>query len=134
VGRAAALHPHRPATLLSKPAIRVGEGPFGRGVFAARAIAAGETLELCPTLEVGEDDASGLLADYVFGSAQDDHGVVLPLGYGMLYNHSAEPNTEYVEEEPGVIAFLATKPIAAGEECVIDYGPEWWDTRGLEPG
>jgi SET domain-containing protein len=114
-------------------AVRVGEGPHGRGVFAARAIAKGETLELCPTLEVNENDASGLLCDYVFGSAQYEDGVVLPLGYGMLYNHSSEPNTEYVEEEAGVIAFLATRDIAEGEECVIDYGPEWWDTRGLEP-
>jgi hypothetical protein len=113
--------------------VRVGEGPHGRGVFAAQAIAEGETLEECPTLEVGADDASGLLSDYVFGSASDEHGVVLPLGYGMLYNHSAEPNTEYVEETPGVIAFLASRDIAAGEECLIDYGEEWWDTRGLEP-
>lgn len=83
---------------------------------------------------MGENDASGLLSDYVFGSASDENGVVLPLGYGMLYNHSAEPNAEYVEEEPGTITFLATRDIAAGEECVIDYGREWWDTRGLEPG
>jgi len=132
VGGAPALHPHRPAAELKRK-VQVGEGPHGRGVFAVRPIKAGETIEEFPTLEVGENDAVGRLADYVFGSANDDHGVVLPLGYGMLYNHSAEPNTEYVEEEPGVIAFLATRDTAAGEECVIDYGQEWWDTRGLEP-
>jgi SET domain-containing protein len=131
VGGAAPLHPHRPAAQLSN--VRVGEGPHGRGVFAARPIKAGETIEECPTLEVGENDASGLLGDYVFGSASNEQGVVLPLGFGMLYNHSSEPNTEYVEDEPGVIAFLATRDIAAGEECTIDYGEEWWDTRGLEP-
>jgi SET domain-containing protein len=114
-------------------AIRVGEGPHGRGVFAARAIEKGETIELCPTLEVHEGDAGGLLCDYVFGSANDDHHVVLPLGFGMLYNHSHKPNTEYVQEDEQTIAFLATRDIPAGEECVIDYGPEWWDTRGLEP-
>ncbi len=37
---------------VTKPdCIEVGEGPLGRGVFATQAIAAGEIVEICPTLE-----------------------------------------------------------------------------------
>ena len=32
--------------------------------------------------------------------------MLLLLGFGMLYNHSSEPNCEYVQEEPRVITFV----------------------------
>jgi SET domain-containing protein len=52
----------------------------------------------------------------------------------MLYNHSSEPNVEYVQgEEPDTITFVATQPIEPGDELTIDYGEEWWETRDLEP-
>jgi SET domain-containing protein len=51
----------------------------------------------------------------------------------MLYNHSHEPNVEYVEDEADTIAFRALRNVKAGEELTIDYGEEWWETRGLEP-
>ena len=114
-------------------AVDVGEGRLGRGVFATRAVAAGETLELCPTLEVADGDVAGRLGDYVFRSGTNEENVILMLGFGMLYNHSFEPNAEYVEDEEGWIAFVATRPVEAGDEVTIDYGGEWWDTRGLEP-
>lgn len=118
---------------MSERAVEVGEGKLGRGVFATRALAAGETVELCPTLEVADGDVSGLLGDYVFRSGTNEANVILVLGYGMLYNHSFEPNAEYVEDEEGWIAFVATRPVEAGDELTIDYGAEWWDTRGLTP-
>ncbi len=68
---------------VTKPeCIEVGEGPLGRGVFATQPIAAGEIVEICPTLEVADDAASGRLRDYVFSSNDDDGIAVLPLGYG----------------------------------------------------
>lgn len=116
-----------------RPAVKVGEGRLGRGVFAVRAAEAGETLELCPTLEVADGDVAGLLGNYVFRSGTNEDNVILMLGYGMLYNHSSKPNAEYVEDEEGWIAFVATRPVEAGDELTIDYGAEWWDTRGLTP-
>ena len=68
-----------------------------------------------------------------FGSAEDEHEVILLLGYGMLYNHSYEANCEYVQDGPRVITFVTTRDVDPGEELTIDYGEEWWSTRNLEP-
>ena len=97
-----------------------------------RRFAVGDVVENCPTVQVADADVRGTLRDYVFGSVQDGD-VVLALGYGMLYNHSPEPNVEYVQDEPSTITFLALRPIRAGDELTIDYGEEWWETRGQEP-
>ena len=113
--------------------IEVREGRHGRGVFATRRFRKGEVVERCPTIELPDADVGGLLGDYVYNSVADGD-VLLVLGYGMLYNHSGEPNVEYVQDEPTTIEFLALRAIAAGEELTIDYGREWWDTRDLEPG
>ncbi len=114
--------------------IEIRNGVHGRGVFATIAFAKGDTVEITPTLDLPEDDVAGQLGDYVFGSAEDESRVILLLGYGMLYNHSADPNVEYVQHGPREIAFVALRDIAAGEELRIDYGEEWWETRGLMPG
>ena len=113
--------------------IEIKEGRYGRGVFATRAFAKGDAVEACPTLELHGDNVTGRLGDYVFGSAESEDNVVLPLGYGMLYNHSYEANCEYVQDGPEVITFITTRDVEAGEELTIDYGEEWWSTRNLEP-
>jgi len=112
--------------------VAVGRGRHGRGVFATRRFAEGESVEVCPTLQVPDSDVSGTLGDYVFGSF-DDGEVVLLLGFGMLYNHSPSPNLEYFQDDPEMITFVATRAIKRGEELTIDYGAEWWEQRGLEP-
>jgi SET domain-containing protein len=101
-------------------------------VFATRSFAKGEVVETCHTVEIADADVSGRLNDYVFSS----HGkgeVLLVLGNGMLYNHSPEPNVEYVEDEPTTIMFRTLRKVEPGEELTISYGDEWWETRGLEP-
>jgi len=113
--------------------LEIREGRHGRGVFATRAFAKGDAVERCPTLELPGDEVVGQLGDYVFGSNNGDHEVLLLLGYGMLYNHSDNPNCEYIQEEPRVITFVTTRPVKAGEELTIDYGEEWWATRNRTP-
>jgi hypothetical protein len=113
--------------------IEVREGRHGRGVFATRAFGKGEAVETCPTLELPGDEVVGQLGDYVFGSSEDEKMVILPLGYGMLYNHSYKANLEYVQDGPRMITFLTVRPVAPGEELTIDYGEEWWSTRNLDP-
>ena len=108
--------------------IRVGETEHGRGVIAAADIAKGETIELCPILELSEGDASGLLDDYTV-SLEESTGTALLLGYGSLYNHADEPNAEYVIEADDAYSFVALRDIRAGEQITISYGEEWWRTR-----
>ena len=112
--------------------VTVGPSRHGRGVLAARAFAKGDSVEACPTLQLPDADVVGELGDYVFGSGTDGQ-VLLLLGFGMLYNHSAEPNLEYYQDAPDLITFVAARDIEAGEELTIDYGREWWEGRGLEP-
>ena len=97
--------------------VEIKEGPYGRGVFAARDFAKGESVESCPTLELPEDTVTGRLGDYVFGSGEDEH----------------EANCEYIQDGPRVITFVTLRDVKAGEELTIDYGEEWWSTRNLEP-
>jgi hypothetical protein len=112
--------------------LAVREGRHGRGVFATRRFEKGDPLESCPTLELPDAQVVGQLADYVFGTGDDDQ-VLLLLGFGMLYNHSAKPNAEYIEDGPRTITFVATRTVEPGDELTIDYGEEWWETRGLQP-
>ncbi len=113
--------------------LEVRDGLRGRGVFAARAFAADDEIEVCPTVEVPRAEVKGVLADYVFDSERSRNAVVLVLGYGMLYNHSDDPNVEYEQDAAGVVTFFAARAIAPGEELTISYGREWWTKRGIEP-
>ena len=108
----------------------VREGPRGRGVFANRTFAEGETVEVCPTVEISQ--GGGDLADYLFESTTEGRFLVV-LGFGMLYNHSAEPNVDYYQEDASTLEFIAQRPIESGEELTISYGDEWWSARGETP-
>jgi uncharacterized protein len=113
--------------------IRVGETSLGRGVIATEDIPKGETIEVCPVLTLGEDDAGVVLTDYVVALGDDSDGEALMLGYGSLYNSSEDPNAEYVYWDDDAYAFIALRDIAAGEQVTISYGEEWWRTRDREP-
>lgn len=112
--------------------LTIKEGRHGRGVFATRRFRKGELVETCPTLQLPDGEVTGTLRDYVFTSVKDGD-IVLALGYGMLYNHSAEPNVEYEQEDPSEISYYALRTVQPGEELTIDYGEEWWDARGIDP-
>jgi uncharacterized protein len=112
--------------------LKVKQGRHGRGVFATRRFAKGDVIETCPTVQVADAEVKGTLRDYVFASIEERDSA-LALGYGMLYNHSPDPNVEYVQDEPTTIIFLALRTVRPGDELTIDYGEEWWETRGRTP-
>ena len=116
--------------IAGKRGLVVREGPRGRGVFANRTFAEGETVEVCPTVEISE--GGGDLADYLFESTNEGMFLVV-LGFGMLYNHSSEPNLDYFQENETTLAFVAQRRIGKGEELTISYGDEWWSARGETP-
>ena len=99
-------------------------------MFANRTFAEGETVEVCPTVEISE--GGGDLADYLFESTNEGMFLVV-LGFGMLYNHSSEPNLDYFQENGAALAFVAQRQIDKGEELTISYGDEWWSARGETP-
>jgi hypothetical protein len=116
--------------IAGKRGLVVREGPRGRGVFATRTFAEGETVEVCPTVEISE--GGGDLADYLFESTNEGMFLVV-LGFGMLYNHSSEPNLEYFQENEAALAFVAQRRIEKDDELTISYGAEWWSARGETP-
>lgn len=108
----------------------------GRGVFAAKAFEAGETLEICPVIPLSAEDAARLdathLYNYYFGWAPDGKGAAIALGYGSLYNHSYTPNASYRKQyAEGMIHFAALIPIAAGEEIFVTYNYPPGEEAGL---
>jgi hypothetical protein len=116
--------------IAGKRGLVVREGPRGRGVFATRTFAEGETVEVCPTVEISE--GGGDLADYLFESTNEGMFLVV-LGFGMLYNHSSEPNLEYFQENEAALSFVAQRQIEKDDELTISYGDEWWSARGETP-
>jgi SET domain-containing protein len=115
----------RDVVVASTGSLYVARSPVsGRGVFAARAFAAGETIEVCPVLTVRAGRARFLeesgLAGYYFDWKQ---GLAIALGYGSLYNHSWRPNARYDHDyDEAVVVYSAVRDVAAGEEVTVNYG------------
>jgi len=91
----------------------------GRGVFARRALRAGRVVARNPILVVG--DPGPEIADYVF--TWTDTEVALALGIISLVNHSDRPNAEVLSTEEQ-LQLVTLRPIAPGEEILVDYGPD----------
>ncbi|KAB2328707.1 SET domain-containing protein [Cytobacillus depressus] len=115
----------------------LSDGEFNRGVFATVDIVKGELIHEAPVLPYPNKEhvfiEKTLLADYVFEYGKN-HTAIL-LGYGMLFNHSYEPNATYVINfQNHTFDFHAYTDIKAGEEILINYNgdvadkePLWFD-------
>ena len=105
----------------------------GRGVFAARAILAGETFEQAPCLTFARNEwkavENTVLDDYGFLWGDDLEDGALPMGYGAVYNHSFRPNACYVRRlATRTMDFVAIRDIDAGEEIQTNYNRDPLDT------
>ena len=103
------------------------DGEINRGVFATRDIKKGELIHEAPVLaypnEQHQHIEQTLLADYAF--EYGIHHSTILLGYGMLFNHSYEPNATYdINFDNHTFDFFAYKDIKAGEEILINYNGE----------
>ncbi|WP_050181189.1 SET domain-containing protein [Domibacillus robiginosus] len=120
----------------------LSDGEFNRGVFAVRDIKKGEMLHEAPVIPYPNEQhihiEKTLLADYAFEYGAN-HTAIL-LGYGMLFNHSYEPNAIYdIHFESHSFKFYAYRDIQAGEEILINYNgdvddnaPLWFNDESLE--
>ncbi|RHW39065.1 SET domain-containing protein [Neobacillus notoginsengisoli] len=102
----------------------LSDGEFNRGVFATCDIKKGQLLHEAPVISYPNDQhphiEKTLLADYAFEYGKNHTAFVL--GYGMLFNHSYEPNATYeINFDNHTFDFYAYKDIKAGEEILINY-------------
>ncbi|UTR10738.1 SET domain-containing protein [Evansella sp. LMS18] len=102
----------------------ISDGEFNRGVFATCDIPKGQLIHEAPVLPYPNEEHQliehTVLADYVFEYGQN-HGAII-LGYGMLFNHSYEPNATYeINFDNHTFDYYAYKDIKAGEEILINY-------------
>jgi uncharacterized protein len=131
-----------PSHVTIDPPADVSWGPSperGRGVFAARDLVAGETIEVSPCITFPANEWKRIektrFDDYCFVWGSDRKDGTLPLGYGSLYNHSFEPNATYVRRlAEHVMDFVAIRDIAAGDEIRTNYNrdpldmtPVWFE-------
>ncbi len=122
------------------PALRVRPCEFGWGVFTTKALPAATLVECAPFLILDLGAAQGPpLCDYVFRLSDDEASPLydqraLVLGWGSLYNHADDPNLEYaMYEEQQLFEYTTRRPVRAGEQLFVSYGPRWWDDRALRP-
>ncbi|EXX90396.1 lysine methyltransferase [Paenibacillus darwinianus] len=106
---------------------KLSDGEFNRGVFATRNIAKGELIHEAPVIPYPNEEhefiEKTLLADYAFEYGAN-HTALL-LGYGMLFNHSYQPNAIYeLNFDNHTVDFYAHTDINAGDEILINYNGE----------
>ena len=102
----------------------LSNGEFNRGVFAIRNIKKGELLHEAPVISYPNEQhqyiEQTILGDYAFEYGIN-HSAIL-LGYGMLFNHSYEPNAVYeINFNNNTFDFFAFRDIKAGDEILINY-------------
>lgn len=98
----------------------------GNGVFSDTPITKGTIIETCNILPVSVRDAT-IAEDTIFDSYIYVWGdaYALVFGYGMLYNHSDDPNAETDEDEKKEhLLVRAIRDIPADEEITFDYTGE----------
>lgn len=108
----------------------------GRGVFATAPIARGTIIETVPVIVLSKENYAEHgqhteLAHYTFCWPGGGQAVALGLT-GSMWNHRVPPNVGFIRNAAAqTITFSAVEPIAAGEECCIDYGRHlWFDASG----
>jgi len=104
--------------------IFIADCALGRGLFAAQAFAANETILRFTGPLIGLD------AFIAMGEAEEANPLqVCPTDYidleppGVFGNHSCEPNAGIRDD----VVLVALRPIAAGEEVRCDYSTTMWE-------
>ena len=107
-------------------------------MFSSDFIAAGTLIEICPVIVFSSEDLKLIhqtyLHDYYFLWTDEENGSegAIALGYGSLYNHSYDPNSEYyTNTEQQTLDVFAIKDIAAGEEITFNYNGMPYDQSSL---
>ncbi len=98
----------------------------GYGVFAKKNIRKGEKIEECYILISRGGDKK--LEDFYF-DIKGKYGIFT--GFGVIYNHSDDPNADYtINVNKRIATIKASETIRKGEEIFISYGDKWFSSRG----
>ncbi len=125
--------------LYRHPDIVLSPCAYGHGIFTTKNIPADTTLEECPYLCIDADECASSLDDYVFNlESAEENGesdvYSLVLGWGSLFNHADDHNTEYWHDtDRDLIIFHTIKKVPAGRQLFVNYGKDWWESRDLKP-
>lgn len=102
----------------------------GYGVFAKENIKSGEFLEMSPVIVVDNMPEDDNLAKYVVAW---EGKFAFPLGWTMMYNHSDRNSCEMATNfQERLFAIIAIRDIEAEEQITVNYGSNWFSSRGME--
>ena len=122
---------------------------MGYGVYATRAFAAGERIEVCPVILLEEpydalpEPIRTRVYDWATLASDPGHQSAVSLGFGSMYNHASPASVRY-RADPSIpaIVYEAVRDIAIGEEMTINYntmtgGPDphdhdWFGMMGMK--
>ena len=109
---------------------------MGRGVFTKEALPKGTVIEISPVIVMSGKDWKLLdqtkLHDYIFKWGKAEKQCCMAMGYIPIYNHAYSSNCDYqMNFRQQLMAVLTVKPIAAGEELLINYNGQWDDATPL---
>ena len=119
---------------LETPKCYVAESPIsGYGVFASEDIKIGDLIEECPVVILDgthNTNTDWVLNRYAFTwhctcdvCQKNGQSMCFPMGNGMIYNHSDEPNAYYVQDTFfRLFRFYAYRDIKKDEEITWYYG------------
>lgn len=100
----------------------------GRGVFANINLKKNQMVEICEVIPCPKEDLKHIqnttLFNYYFCWYLG--GGAIALGNGSLYNHSYEPNAQYITSGKCLI-FKALRNIKKNEEITVNYNGDWWN-------
>ena len=127
---------YNPKSYYHNPKIEVLKSTVhGVGVFAKKAIKKNEVLEENYYIILKGDwhKLPSLMQEYIYGWTKDLYDnkskAALVFGNGALYNSSLKPNADWqTNVDRNRFIFYAIKDMKAGEEIMIDYGNEYWES------
>jgi len=98
----------------------------GRCVYTSEDLHIGDLIEICPIIKIKKGNLEYLnktnIYNYYFLWEEEGYEACVALGYGSLYNHSAQPNAEVVMDyDDNTIRIEAKTEIKSGTEILIDY-------------
>lgn len=105
---------------------------LGHGVFARELISADTFIEIAPAVVLKPEtikDRSEIM-NYVVSW---EGNLAIPLGWTMIYNHSDENNCVFsMNYHDRLMAIVTIKDIQPNEQLTVNYGPDWFSSRGME--